>query len=36
MSDIVISEIKRDHIVKLLKDGKREDGRGHLVRHQLH
>ena len=28
MSDIVISEIKRDHIVKLLKDGKREDGRG--------
>ena len=27
MSDIVISEIKRDHIVKLLKDGKREDGR---------
>jgi len=28
MSEYVISEIKRDHIMKLLKEGKREDGRG--------
>ena len=28
MSDSVISEIRRDHIMKLLKDGKRTDGRG--------
>jgi len=28
MSEYVISEIKRDHIMKLLKNGKREDGRG--------
>ena len=28
MSDSVISEIRRDHIIKLLKDGKRTDGRG--------
>jgi len=28
MSEHVISEIKRDHIMKLLKNGKREDGRG--------
>ncbi|MCQ2056026.1 MAG: exosome complex protein Rrp42 [archaeon] len=27
MSDTIISEIKRDHIVRLLKNGKREDGR---------
>jgi exosome complex component RRP42 len=27
MSEHVISEIKRDHIMNLLKDGKREDGR---------
>ena len=28
MSEHVVSEIKRDHIMKLLKDGRREDGRG--------
>ncbi|MCL1979091.1 MAG: exosome complex protein Rrp42 [Methanomassiliicoccaceae archaeon] len=28
MSEHIISEIKRDHIMNLLKDGKREDGRG--------
>ncbi|MDR1404584.1 MAG: exosome complex protein Rrp42 [Candidatus Methanoplasma sp.] len=28
MSEHVISEIKRDHIMNLLKEGKREDGRG--------
>ena len=28
MSEYVISEIKRDHIMNLLKEGKREDGRG--------
>lgn len=28
MSNAVISEIRRDHIMKLLKDGKREDERG--------
>lgn len=28
MSNEVIAEIKRDHIIKLLKEGKREDGRG--------
>ena len=28
MSDSVISEIRRDHIMKLLRDGKRTDGRG--------
>jgi len=28
MSEHVISEIKRDHIMKLLKEGRREDGRG--------
>ncbi|MCK9322824.1 MAG: exosome complex protein Rrp42 [Candidatus Methanomethylophilaceae archaeon] len=28
MSDFIISEIKRDHILKLLCEGKREDGRG--------
>ncbi|MCL2509519.1 MAG: exosome complex protein Rrp42 [Methanomassiliicoccaceae archaeon] len=28
MSDYIISEIKRDHIMNLLKNGKREDGRG--------
>ena len=28
MSEHVISEIKRDHIMSLLKNGKREDGRG--------
>ena len=28
MSEHIVSEIKRDHIMKLLKEGKREDGRG--------
>jgi len=28
MSEYIISEIKRDHIMNLLKKGKREDGRG--------
>jgi exosome complex component RRP42 len=28
MSDYIVSEIKRDHIMKLLKEGRREDGRG--------
>jgi len=28
MSEYVISEIKRDHIMNLLKEGRREDGRG--------
>jgi exosome complex component RRP42 len=28
MSEQIISEIKRDHIMKLLKQGRREDGRG--------
>jgi exosome complex component RRP42 len=28
MSNVVISEIRRDHIMKILADGKREDGRG--------
>ncbi|WP_048112859.1 exosome complex protein Rrp42 [Candidatus Methanoplasma termitum] len=28
MSEYIISEIKRDHIMNLLKEGKREDGRG--------
>ncbi|MDR1954368.1 MAG: exosome complex protein Rrp42 [Candidatus Methanoplasma sp.] len=28
MSEYIISEIKRDHIMNLLKEGRREDGRG--------